>query len=69
MVFSPLKPTDAVATIPLLGQLTIFNQLVAGEPVASHQVIMSAGISLLLAGLIFLYAQRLFEREKLLFVG
>ncbi len=69
LVFSPLKPTDAVAAVPLLGQLTIFNQLVAGEPVAGHQIIMSAGISLILAALIFWYAQRLFEREKLLFVS
>jgi len=69
LVFSPLKPTDTIAAIPLLGQLTIFNQLIAGDPVATHQIVVSASVSLVLAGLIFWYAQRLFEREKLLFVG
>ena len=69
LVFSPLRPTDVIAAVPLLGQLTIFNQLIAGDPVAMHQVVMSASVSLALAGLIFWYAQRLFEREKLLFVG
>ena len=69
LVFSPLKPTDAVAAIPLLGQLTIFNQLIAGDPVAMHQIVVSASVSLVLAGVIFWYAQKLFEREKLLFVG
>jgi len=69
LVFSPLKPTDAVAAIPLLGQLTIFNQLISGDPVAMHQIVVSASVSLVLAGLLFWYAQRLFEREKLLFAG
>ena len=69
LVFSPLHVSDTIAAIPLLGQLTLFNQLVAGESVALSHVLASAGVSLTLAAVIFWFAQRQFEKERILFAA
>ena len=67
LVFSPLHPSDAIAATPLLGQLTQFNQLVSGESIQASHLAMSAGVSLTLAGIVFLFAKSCFDKERLLF--
>ncbi|MFP6757615.1 MAG: ABC transporter permease subunit [Alphaproteobacteria bacterium] len=67
LVFSPLQPTDAVAAVPLLGQLTLFNQLVAGESIAAMHLLASVTVSLAFAAGIFWFAKTRFEKERLLF--
>jgi sodium transport system permease protein len=67
LVFSPLRPSDALAAVPLLGQLTLFNQLVAGEPVALLHVLLGVATTTALTALVFWHAAHLFQREKLLF--
>ncbi len=67
LVFSPLQPTDAVAAVPLLGQLTLFNQLVAGESIAASHLLASVTVSLAFAAGIFWFAKTRFEKERLLF--
>jgi sodium transport system permease protein len=67
LIFSPLNPSDAVAATPLLGQLTLFNQLVAGESINPSHFAMSAAVSLVLAIIVFMFARSRFEKERLLF--
>jgi sodium transport system permease protein len=69
LVFSPLRPSDALAAVPLLGQVTLFNQLVAGQPVALFHVLLGVATTTALAALVFWHAAHLFQREKLLFAA
>ena len=69
MVFSPLRPTLGVASVPLMGQLAQFNQLVGGLDVPFGQIALCAAVTLALTALIFWQAVRLFQREKLLFAS
>ena len=69
MVFVPLSPQTWIASIPVLGQMMIFDQLIAKNPVPLHHVALATGSTALLAGLVFWQAARLFRREKLFFLG
>ncbi|HEX9645931.1 MAG TPA: hypothetical protein VGB88_00435, partial [Alphaproteobacteria bacterium] len=69
MVFSPLRSTLGVASVPLMGQLAQFNQLVGGLAVPLGQIALCAAVTLALTALIFWQAVRLFQREKLLFAS
>ena len=69
MVFAPLTPQTWIASIPILGQMMIFDQLVAKGTAPLHHVALATGSTALLAGLVFWQAARLFQREKLFFLG
>jgi len=67
LVFSPMRPSETVASIPLLGHLSLFHQLIAGDPAAMSQLALASATCLLLATLMFWRAARLFQSEKMLF--
>ena len=67
LVFSPMRPSETVALIPMLGQLSLFNQLIGGESVAVAHVLIASLVALALALLMFWRAARLFQHERMLF--
>jgi len=69
MVFSPLNPTDLTAGIPVLGQMLLINQLVAGQAIDPLHVVIATLSTTLAAGLIFALAAKWFRREKMFVLG
>ena len=69
LVFSPMRPSETVALIPLLGQLSLFNRLIGGESVAFSHVLIASLVALALAVLMFWRAAHLFRHERMLFSG
>lgn len=67
LAFIPIKPELWVMSIPTFGQQIIINQLVRGEPISMLNVIVSAAVTLALAGVVIWIAIRLYERENILF--
>lgn len=69
LVFRPLSPTDAGALVPVFGQMTLFNQMVAEELPALGHVLAASASTALAAALIFLLAAKWFRREKMFVLG
>lgn len=69
LVFSPMRPSETIASIPLLGHLSLFHQLIAGEPAAISQLLLASTTCLLLSAFMFWRAARNFQSEKMLFSG
>ncbi|OEJ64099.1 ABC transporter permease [Magnetovibrio blakemorei] len=69
MVFSPLNPTDLTAGIPVLGQMLLINQLVAGQALDPLHVVIATLSTVISAGLIFALAAKWFRREKMFVLG
>jgi sodium transport system permease protein len=67
LVFSPMRPSETVASIPLLGHLSLFHQLIAGEPAAATQILLASATCLALSAFMFWRAARNFQSEKMLF--
>jgi sodium transport system permease protein len=64
MSFSPVAPSTAVASIPVLGQLVSLVELTAGrQPDAAH-VLLAGASTLALAAVIFVAAVRLYAKER-----
>ena len=69
MVFSPMNPSDISAGVPILGQMLLLNQLVAGQEIASGHVVLATASTTLAALLIFALAAKWFRREKMFVLG
>lgn len=69
LIFRPVTPSDAGAMVPVFGQMTMINQLVAGQVPAAVHVVLASTITFAAAGLIFLLAARWFRREKMFVLG
>mgnify|MGYP000291668819 CR=1 FL=1 len=69
LIFRPVNPSDGGALVPVFGQMTLINQLVAEQTPALLQVGLSASVTLVGAGLIFLLAAKWFRREKMFVLG
>lgn len=69
LVFRPVNPSDIGVTVPVFGQMTLINQLVAEQVPTLAHVTVSAAVTLVAATLIFLLAARWFRREKMFVLG
>ena len=69
MVFSPMNPTDATVAVPVLGQMLLINQLIAGQSLDPQHVLIASLTTVLSAALIFLLAAKWFRREKMFVLG
>ncbi|MBI1208246.1 MAG: ABC transporter permease subunit [Azospirillum sp.] len=69
MVFVPLQVQTWMAAVPVLGQMMVFGQLVAGDPVAPLHLVLSAVTTGVVTVGMFRVATALFQREKLFFSG
>ena len=69
MVLAPIKVKLWNLSVPLLGQLQLFNVLVTGETPAFAGVMAATLGTLALAALVFWRAAKLFRRENLFFLG
>lgn len=69
LIFRPINPSDLVSMVPVFGQMTLINQLVAEQTPSLLHVSITAGVTLTAAGLIFLLAVKWFRREKMFVLG
>ena len=69
LVFRPVNPSDIAVTVPVFGQMTLINQLVAEQVPTLAHIAVSAAVTVAAAGLIFLLAARWFRREKMFVLG
>lgn len=69
MVFNPVRPSLATATVPLFGQMTLFADVIAGHGVPLGLMAVATAVTLVAAIVWFVLAARLFEREKLVFAA
>lgn len=69
MVFSPVDPTMVSASVPILGQMLLLTQLIAGQELDPAHVFSATVSTTLSAGLIFLLAAKWFRREKMFVLG
>jgi len=69
LVFVPLDPQAWMMSIPTFGQVLLIGKLMRGEPVAVDHVGLSILATGLAAGLLLALAARLYQRDRLLFVG
>jgi len=69
MVFSPLNPTTMTALVPVLGQMLLINQMIAGQAVSAAHVLAATVSTTLAAAAIFCLAARWFRREKMFVLG
>jgi sodium transport system permease protein len=69
LVFHPINPSDISVSVPVFGQMTLINQLVAEQLPSLTHVAVSAAVTLVGAGLIFLLAAKWFRREKMFVLG
>ena len=67
--FSPLQPHLWTAFVPVLGQMLMFQRLVAGESVDPLHAVISILVTVGISILLFRWAVRLFQRERLFFLG
>ena len=69
MVFSPVDPTAVSASVPILGQMLLLTQLVAGQELDATHILSATVSTSLSAVLIFLLAAKWFRREKMFVLG
>jgi len=69
LVFRPVNPTDIGVSVPVFGQMTLINQLVAEQTPTLAHVGVAALVTLVAAALIFLLAAKWFRREKMFVLG
>ena len=67
LAFLPVKPVLWTMLIPTFGQQILINQFMRSEPVQLTNILISSGVTLLLAGIFILIAIRLFDQEKIIF--
>ncbi len=66
LAFLPVRPTLWTMLIPTFGQQLIINQLMRGEPVNPTNLLVSSGVTVLLAIILILIAIRLYQQERIL---
>lgn len=69
MVFVPIGPHTWISAVPILGQMKLFDQLIADQSLPAVEIILATASTSLLAAFVFWQAARLFRREKLFFLG
>lgn len=69
MVLAPMTPAFWNTSVPVLGQLLVFNLLTAGEPVPMAYLATATLTTTALAAFVFWRAAKLFRRENLFFLG
>lgn len=69
LIFRPVNPSDIGVSVPVFGQMTLFNQLVAEQWPTFIHVAISFAVTLSAATLIFLLAAKWFRREKMFVLG
>ena len=69
LAFAPLHLTAELASVPVLGQLTLFATLAAGRAVEPTHIALSAVTTGIVAFLVFRAAVGLFQRERQFFAG
>ena len=69
LVFRPIHATDTSVLVPVFGQMTLFNQLVADRLPSVAHVGISVLVTIMAAGLIFAVAAKWFRREKMFVLG
>lgn len=69
LVFRPVNPSDIGVSVPVFGQMTLINQLVAEQTPSAVHMGVAAFVTFVAAGLIFLLAAKWFRREKMFVLG
>jgi sodium transport system permease protein len=69
MVFSPVDATPAIAAIPIYGQLALFIDFIEGKGNDVATILSSMAATAVTAGLVFMFASRLFEKERTVIGG
>ena len=67
LAFLPVKASVSLMLIPTFGQQLLINQLLCQEPLNWVHVVISVVVTLLITGVLFWAAVRLYEKEKILF--
>jgi len=67
LAFLPVEPDLWTMLIPTFGQQILINQFMRAEPVSILNVLVSSGVTLLLAGILTSIAIRLFRQERIIF--
>ena len=62
---SPIAPQLWTACIPVFGQMVMFTRMIAGVAVEPLHALVSAVVTLAVAGLVFVWSTRLYQRESL----
>jgi sodium transport system permease protein len=66
LAFLPVKPDLWTMLIPTFGQQILINQFLRSEPISSVNVAVSAGLTLLLSGVITWIAIKLYQGERII---
>jgi sodium transport system permease protein len=66
LAFVPLRPALWNMLIPTFGQQLLINQLMRGEAINPLFALISAGVTIILAGILIIMAIRLFSAEQVL---
>lgn len=69
LVFDPSPPGFLGSAIPIFGQLRLFIELTSGRDLSPALAATASLSTLICAGLLFLLAARLFQREKMMFAA
>lgn len=67
LAFLPVKPSLGAMLVPTYGQQLLINQVMREEQPQLQYVMVSAGSTLLVAGILIAVAVRLYRRERLVF--
>lgn len=67
LAFLPVKAELWTMLIPTFGQQILINQYVRNEPVNPVNIVVSAAVTTVLAGVLIAIAIRLYNREQILF--
>jgi sodium transport system permease protein len=65
LAFLPVKPDLWTMLIPTFGQQILINQFLRAEPILASNIIISAGLTLLLATIITFIGVKLYEGERI----
>ena len=69
LVFLPVKQELWMMLIPTFGQQLLINRVMRGEVVDPLDVVISAAMTIVVAGLLLALAVTLYRRERILFSG
>jgi sodium transport system permease protein len=61
---APIAPSAALSAVPVFGQMLLFNRLIAGDGVDLAAALLTSGVTLGLAALIFWWATWLYDQER-----
>lgn len=69
LVFRPVHASDINSLVPVFGQMTLINQMVAERVPSLVHMTLSAIVTLVAAAMIFMLAAKWFRREKMFVLG